>query len=177
MFLAARKCENKAVMVEKKFESKIVFRPITRVLRSKSGYLAPKPPNYRFWDARYQYQRGVPEPRRATEKDALGFELCEAEYRYCIARVPVLEPGTDTTSRRYRYTVRCPLDRGSSLCVRLRGTGSLPTSRHSGVGLRDICSPVRDSVPNGSAWDRLIPRGEMLDYHGPLGSASRTTLV
>nr|CAD1817900.1 unnamed protein product [Ananas comosus var. bracteatus] len=38
----------------------------------------------------YWYQRGVPEPRRATEKDALGFELYEAESRYCIARVLIL---------------------------------------------------------------------------------------
>nr|CAD1821701.1 unnamed protein product [Ananas comosus var. bracteatus] len=68
-----------------------------------------------FWGAGYRYQREVPEPRRATERYALGFELYKAEYRYCIARVPVLEPGTGTASRGYRYLAICLLDRGSGL--------------------------------------------------------------
>nr|CAD1835522.1 unnamed protein product [Ananas comosus var. bracteatus] len=81
--------------------------------RSEGEYLAPKPPNCRFWSAGYRYQREVSKPRRVTERRALGFELCEAEYRYCIARVPVLEPGTGTSSHGYRYPAVCLLDRGS----------------------------------------------------------------
>nr|CAD1822896.1 unnamed protein product [Ananas comosus var. bracteatus] len=57
------------------------------------------------WQAAHRYRRlstgfgvrgtgtrdEVPELCRAPEKSALGFELCEAGYRYCIARVSVLD--------------------------------------------------------------------------------------
>nr|CAD1837237.1 unnamed protein product [Ananas comosus var. bracteatus] len=80
----------------------------------------------------------VPESRLATENGAFGFELCEAGYRYCIARAPVLEPGTGTASRGYRYTAICLLDRGSGLRVRSRGTGTLARV--------PVCSAVADCM-------------------------------
>nr|CAD1837585.1 unnamed protein product [Ananas comosus var. bracteatus] len=41
--------------------------------------------------------------------------------------------------------------------------GSLPTSRHSGVSLRDLCSLVRYRVAYGAWRVRLIPRVGMLE--------------
>nr|CAD1830244.1 unnamed protein product [Ananas comosus var. bracteatus] len=49
--------------------------------------------------------------------------------------------------------------------------GSLPTSRHSGDGHRDIYSPCGIGRRSGLPWARLIPRVGMLTTTGPLGSA------
>ena len=54
--------------------------------------------------------------------------------------------------------------------------GSLPTSRHSGVSLRDFWSLVRYWEAYGVEWDRHIPRVGMLGYHRHLGGTSWTTL-
>nr|CAD1834681.1 unnamed protein product [Ananas comosus var. bracteatus] len=54
--------------------------------------------------------------------------------------------------------------------------GSLPTSRHSGVSLRDLCSLVRYREAYGAEWDRHIPRVGMSGYHRHLGGTSWTTL-
>nr|CAD1839531.1 unnamed protein product [Ananas comosus var. bracteatus] len=55
--------------------------------------------------------------------------------------------------------------------------GSLPTSRHSGVSLRDLCSLVRYRVAYGAWRDRLIPRVGMLELHWHLGGTSQTLPV
>lgn len=46
----------------------------------------------------------VLESCRVTEMGALGFELCEVEYQYCIARVPVLHRAGIGTLRVIRLT-------------------------------------------------------------------------
>nr|CAD1821730.1 unnamed protein product [Ananas comosus var. bracteatus] len=73
------------------------------------------------------YEEAVQQPR---SKRCLGL-ICvpgryepHGEYRYCIARVTVLGPGTGTASRGYQYPAVCLLDRGSGLRVRSRGTGT-----------------------------------------------------
>lgn len=117
----------------------------TRVLRSESGYIAPKPPNRKFSGAGYRYQR------RGTGTTSRNREGC---YRVWAlrGRVPVLHrpstgigPGTGA-SRRYRYLAVCLHDRGLGLRDLLRG---ISTPAHVSVN-----STVRRlHVLAGSFWN------------------------